>query len=94
MPWLFYILVTTFIFVSLTKEDKEFITCFGTNLRALRIQKNMSMEDLAYISNMEYSQISRIERGIINTKISTVNKLATALEIPIKELFNFEKDNN
>ncbi|RED48796.1 helix-turn-helix protein [Seonamhaeicola aphaedonensis] len=85
-------LLTTFISVSNTEEDLEFIVSFGFNLRRLRQRKGMSMEDLAYKSEMEYSQISRIERGIINTKISTANKLAIALEIPVKELFDF--DNN
>ncbi|MBC3759713.1 helix-turn-helix transcriptional regulator [Hyunsoonleella sp. SJ7] len=49
----------------------------------------MSMEDLSHVADMEYSQISRIERGVINTKISTVNALARALEIPVKDLFEF-----
>jgi transcriptional regulator with XRE-family HTH domain len=75
--------------VSLSKEEQEFIINFGANLRKLRIRKNLSMEQLAYTSNMEYSQISRIERGIINTKISTANSLAKSLEVPIQDLFDF-----
>lgn len=49
----------------------------------------MSMQALADNVNIEYSQISRIERGVINTSINTVNNIAIALEIDIKELFDF-----
>ena len=75
--------------MGLTKEDKAFVISFGANVRRIRMSKNMSMEDLAFASDMEYSQISRIERGLINTKISTANKIAKSLKIPIKELFDF-----
>jgi len=47
------------------------------------------MEKLAHQSNMEYSQISRIEKGQINTSISTVKLLADALEVDAKVLFDF-----
>lgn len=50
----------------------------------------MSMQTLADIINVEYSQISRIERGLINTSIGTVYEIAKALEVDIKELFNFK----
>ncbi|WP_370896929.1 helix-turn-helix domain-containing protein [Chryseobacterium gossypii] len=69
--------------------DKEFIILFGKNLRKLRESKEMSMQTLADTINIEYSQISRIERGLINTSIGTAYEIAKALEIDIKELFNF-----
>ena len=39
---------------------------------------------------MEYSQISRIERGIINTSISHVFAIAKALKVEPSELFTFK----
>ncbi|WP_343069110.1 helix-turn-helix transcriptional regulator [Hyunsoonleella aquatilis] len=75
--------------MSESANDKAFIKDFGANLRRIRKSKKMSMEDLSHVADMEYSQISRIERGVINTKISTVNALARALEIPVKDLFEF-----
>lgn len=53
----------------------------------------MSMQTLAYTINVEYSQISRIERGQINTSIGVAYEIAQALEIPIKDLFDFEIKN-
>ena len=47
------------------------------------------MQTLADMTNIEYSQISRIERGLINTSIGIIYEISKALETDIKELFNF-----
>jgi transcriptional regulator with XRE-family HTH domain len=49
----------------------------------------MSQEDLAYTADIALSQIGRIERGETNPTISTINVLATALNVHPKELLNF-----
>lgn len=56
----------------------------------LRKDKGISMKHLADLANIEYSQIARIERGLINTTISSAYALANALETPLNELFGFE----
>lgn len=66
-----------------------FIKSFGTHLRKTRKERKISMEKLAHLCEMEYSQISRIELGQINTSINTVKKIADSLDIEIKELFDF-----
>ena len=71
-----------------TREEKV-IKKFGANLRKIRKQKGISLEELAYCAELEYSQVSRIERGIINTSISQISKIADSLKIPIKDLFDF-----
>lgn len=78
-------------FVAVRKQvNKAFVIAFGDNLRKIRLAKNISMQNLAYAINVEYSQISRIELGKINTSISTANEIAIALEVPLTDLFNFE----
>jgi transcriptional regulator with XRE-family HTH domain len=67
---------------------------FGKNLRLIRKSKGISMEKLANLADFEYSQISRIELGQINTSLDTVFKLAKALSIDAKELFDFKSENN
>ncbi|MBB2146912.1 helix-turn-helix domain-containing protein [Pedobacter sp. LMG 31464] len=67
----------------------DYIKAFGENLRALRNSKKVSMEKLALAAGIEYSQIFDIEHGKINTTISTIHLIATALEIPEKDLFDF-----
>lgn len=52
--------------------EQKFIIAFGQNLKKLREQKGFTQEQLANDLNVEISQISRIERGVINTSISNV----------------------
>lgn len=62
---------------------------FGENLKRLRNKANLSQEDLANDCDISISQIGRIERGEINTTISTLFVLARALNIEVKDLFYF-----
>ena len=64
---------------------------FGKRVKQIRIAKNISQENLAYDAEIEYSQVSRIERGIINTSISQVFAIAKALNIEPWVLFKFDE---
>ncbi len=70
-------------------KDEKFLKDFGSNLRNVRIMKSITQEKLAFSIGIEISQISRIERGILNTSISTIKAIADALDIPLKDLFDF-----
>jgi transcriptional regulator with XRE-family HTH domain len=70
-------------------KDQEFLKVFGKHVKSIRLKKKLTQEQLSYKANLQYSQISRIERGEINTTISTCKILAEALEIELKELFSF-----
>ena len=48
----------------------------------------MSMITLANVSDMEYIQLSRIERGQINTSLFQIYKITKALNIRLDALFN------
>lgn len=67
-------------------RNEDAIKMFGENVRRIRMSKNISQEQLAYKAEVEFSQISRIERGKVNTSVSMIYILATALEIDPKEL--------
>ena len=41
---------------------------------------------------IEISQISRIERGLIGTSVATFFDISKALNIPLKDFFNFNID--
>ncbi|SKB56079.1 Helix-turn-helix [Parapedobacter luteus] len=51
------------------------------------------MEKLAELSGIDYRQLSYVELGQVNTTISTASALANGLDIPLKELFDFDNDN-
>lgn len=72
-------------------KNIDFIFAFGENLRRIRISKKFSQEALAYSADIPISQVGRIERGEINTTISSAYALSKALDIEITELFCFEK---
>jgi len=59
----------------------EAMQLIGTNLKKYRMEKKLSQESLANLSSIDWSTISRIERGIVNTSVSVVFALANALEI-------------
>jgi transcriptional regulator with XRE-family HTH domain len=59
----------------------------GTRIREIRISKNLSMEKLATDTGIEYSQLSRIELGKINTSIYHVYIISQSLNVPVQDLF-------
>lgn len=68
--------------------EKEFLLAFGKNLRKVRKAQGFTQAQLANDIGVEISQISRIERGKINTSVGNVNAISSALRVDIKELFN------
>jgi transcriptional regulator with XRE-family HTH domain len=72
----------------------EGLKAFGKRLRDLRKSRGLSQEALAWKADSELSQISRMERGIINAGLSQVFKIAEALEVPVKDLFDFDANDS
>lgn len=72
-----------------TRND-AYLKAFGENLRKLRKKQGLTMMELAFEAEIEYSQVAKIERGVINTTVSTVQNLATALVLQPHELFLFQ----
>ena len=73
------------------KNQREaYSRAFGQHLRKIREEQGKGMRDFAAEADMEYSQYSKIERGAINTSIYAVWKIAKALGIPAKDLYDFQ----
>jgi transcriptional regulator with XRE-family HTH domain len=68
-------------------SKKEISRKVGANIRVIRLAKGLTIEKLAADSNMEYTQLSRIELGQINTSLFQVYKITQALDIKMCELF-------
>ncbi|HHI1635127.1 TPA: helix-turn-helix domain-containing protein [Escherichia coli] len=60
---------------------------FGEKLRRIRMEKNISQENLAFLSGLDRTYVSGIERGKRNVSLVNINKIALALNVEIKELF-------
>lgn len=69
-------------------RDESGIKKFGKKLKAIRTQKEMTQETLAWEAGIEPMHISKIERGIINTSLSHILALAKALKINPSEFFD------
>ncbi len=63
----------------------------GKRLRNLREERNVSMRALARKSGLSANALSMIERGLTSPSVSTLNKLATALQVPITAFFRYEQ---
>ena len=60
---------------------------FGNNLKQLRVNANISQEELATQTNLDRTYISGLERGKRNPSLLTLLKLTQTLSIPIEKLF-------
>ena len=54
----------------------------GKNLLAARRKLDLTQEQVAERSGVQAGEISRIEHGKRDPKVSTLEKLAAALEVP------------
>jgi len=70
-------------------RNEAYLKAFGEHLRKLRKKQGMTMMELAFEADIEYSQVAKIERGLVNTTISTVQLLAQALKVKAADLFQF-----
>ena len=59
---------------------------FGANLAYERRRRCLSMSELAKIAGTHASEISRLERGLRDPGLSTIVRLACALEVPVGDL--------
>lgn len=59
----------------------------GKRIRKARKERKMSQEELADRVGLHYTTISRIERGISNPPIQTINKIAKTLRVDMSDLF-------
>ena len=68
---------------------KDIRTHFGARLRQLRTDKGLSQEQLMMNTGIHRTYISEVERGIRNISLLNIEKLANALQIDIREFFDF-----
>ncbi|WP_209788558.1 helix-turn-helix domain-containing protein [Ensifer adhaerens] len=62
----------------------------GDRVRSLRIEQNLTLDDLATRSGVSRAMISRIERGEVSPTAQLLAKLCSALSTTLSALFAFE----
>jgi transcriptional regulator with XRE-family HTH domain len=57
------------------------------NVRVLRQARGLTLEGLAAASGVARASLARIEAGRVDPRLATLSSLATALHVPLPELF-------
>jgi transcriptional regulator with XRE-family HTH domain len=63
------------------------MTLFSKQVRALRMDRGLSQEQLAELSDLHRNQIGRVERGEIKLSFDAVIRLSAGLKVKPEELF-------
>ena len=69
------------------KKNQVAITV-GNRVRSIRQSKGLTIEQLAFEIGVEYTQLSRIERGRINTSVFQLFLISKALKVNFSEIIN------
>mgnify|MGYP005989090481 CR=1 FL=1 len=77
----------------LTSSEKKFIKQLGKRIVQLRISKSLKQIDLAIKLNIEDSSLRRLESGRTNPTVKTLLRIANALDVEFKDLFDFSELN-
>jgi len=67
---------------------KEILIKFGKKVREIRIKQSLSQEKLATKAGVHRTYIGMIERAEKNITLENIEKVAKALGLSVKELFN------
>lgn len=68
-------------------DHHRLLAAFGKRVREIRKGQAMTMEQLAEKTGLSYRQVSRVELGEVNPKLSTICALAEGLGVEVAELF-------
>jgi transcriptional regulator with XRE-family HTH domain len=71
---------------TLRKPSKELTRIFADNVRNFRHTKNLSQEELADHCGLHRTYIGSVERGERNVTLSTIETLASALDVSVLDL--------
>lgn len=71
-------------------DDNKKIKILGQHIKQLRKSKKTTLSEICYKNGLEPSTLSRIEQGIVEPKYLTLLKIASAFNMSISELLDFE----
>lgn len=67
---------------------------FGERVRDLRKTQGLSQEELAEKADLHYTYIGGVERGERNLSLKSIERIASALKMDIRELFVYRPSTN
>ncbi len=86
-----HICIQLFFFITrhLNVKNPADVKKFGTHLRKLREEREISQQQLADMANLAKTTIQRIENAKYATTIDALVSIAKALDITLSELVKF-----
>lgn len=69
-------------------RDQVYLNKVGKRLIQIRLERNLSQEALAELTELDTRQIGRIERAETNSTISIIKKIADTLKIEVSDILN------
>jgi len=70
----------------MTRNNEKFLKEFGKNLKKLRIERGLSTRKFADEADISHSSVGRLEAGLSNPTITTLIRIAEALEVDLNKL--------
>ncbi|HRH03405.1 MAG TPA: helix-turn-helix transcriptional regulator [Bacteroidia bacterium] len=71
-------------------DENEYLKLLSQKILDLRMKRGMTQVAMAEKMGTLHSQITRLESGIVNPKITMLRRVANALNVSIGELVNIE----
>ncbi len=66
----------------------------GENIKHIRKRQNITQENLAELVDRSKNHISKIEQGLTNPPLDLLISISNALNVSLKDLFDFSKLND
>ena len=66
----------------------EIAKAVGQRIRSYRLQLGLSQEKVAELSGCHPTYIGQVERGEKNATLESIEKIATAIQVPLSKLFD------
>jgi transcriptional regulator with XRE-family HTH domain len=67
--------------------DPKFLATLGSRIKKIRLDKDMTQNELSIQCDFEKASMSRIESGKTNVTVLTLKKISQALEVEMIEFF-------
>jgi transcriptional regulator with XRE-family HTH domain len=65
----------------------------GEKIKAIRISKKLTQEDVAYELDIAIGSYSKIERNVTDINFSRLEQIAKLFKMPVAEIVSFGEDN-
>ena len=74
----------------INNRNKKTLIKFGKHIRKLRLEQKLSQEELNHRTELSKNMVGLIERGEVNSTLTTIDSLAKGLGLPKAKLLDFD----